>query len=63
MATTEERSLDLNLEQSGRGDKARQVARIAVVGSKGFTRDGSDATITGACTPSSTTPSSEVARR
>jgi CBS domain-containing protein len=49
MATTEERSLDLNLEQSGRGDKARQVARIAVVGTTGFTRDGSDATITADC--------------
>jgi CBS domain-containing membrane protein len=49
MATMEERSLDLDLDRTGRGDKARQVARIAVVGSKGFTRDGSEATITYDC--------------
>jgi CBS domain-containing protein len=44
-----ERSLDIDLEQTGHGDKARQVARVAVVGTKGFTRDGSDATITYDC--------------
>ena len=49
MATTEERSLDLDLERTGRGDKACQVARIAVVGTKGFTRDGANATITVDC--------------
>ena len=49
MTTTEERSLDLDLDRSGRGEKERQVARIAVVGTTGFTRDGSDATITVDC--------------
>jgi CBS domain-containing membrane protein len=46
---TEDRSLDLDLDHTGRGDKARRVARIAVVGTTGFTRDGSDATITVDC--------------
>jgi len=49
MSSTEERSLDLDLDRTGRGDKARQVARIAVVGTTGFTRDGSVPTITGDC--------------
>src|SRR5262245_14578635 len=44
-----ERSLDLDLDETGRGDKARRVARVAVVGTRGFTRDGSDATITADC--------------
>jgi CBS domain-containing membrane protein len=49
MTTTEERSLDVDLDRTGRGDKARQVARIAVVGTTGYTRGGSDATITVDC--------------
>jgi CBS domain-containing protein len=44
-----DRSLDLDVEESGRGDKARRIVRIAVVGTMGFTRDGSDATITFDC--------------
>src|SRR5262245_16075664 len=44
-----ERSLDLDLDETGRGDKARRVARVAVVGTRGFTRDGSEATITSDC--------------
>jgi CBS domain-containing protein len=47
--TEPERSLDLDLEQTGRGEKSRRVARVAVVGTCGFTRDGSDATITLDC--------------
>jgi CBS domain-containing membrane protein len=47
--TTSERSLDLDLEQAGHGEKARRVARVAVVGMRGFTRDGSHATITSDC--------------
>jgi hypothetical protein len=47
--TEPERSLDLDLEQTGRGEEARRVARVAVVGTRGFTRDGSDATITFDC--------------
>lgn len=49
MTTTEERSLDLDLDRTGRGDKARQVGRIAVVGTTGYTRGGNDATITVDC--------------
>jgi CBS domain-containing membrane protein len=44
-----ERSLALDIEQTGRGEKTHRVARIAVVGTRGFTRDGSDATITFDC--------------
>jgi CBS domain-containing protein len=44
-----ERSLALDLEKSGRGEQERTVARVAVVGTRGFTRDGSDATITSDC--------------
>jgi CBS domain-containing membrane protein len=44
-----ERSLALDLEKTGRGEKERTVARVAVVGTRGFTRDGSDATITSDC--------------
>jgi CBS domain-containing membrane protein len=47
--SVQERSLDLDLEDSGRGAKARRVARVAVVGTRGFTRDGSHATITYDC--------------
>lgn len=47
--TESERSLDLDLEETGRGEKARRAARVAVVGTRGFTRDGSDATITFDC--------------
>jgi CBS domain-containing membrane protein len=49
MAITEERSLDLDLDHTGRGEQERQVARIAVVGPTGLTRDGSVATITADC--------------
>ena len=49
MAQSEERSLDLDRDRSGRGENARQVARIAVVGTKGLTRDGSGATLTIDC--------------
>jgi CBS domain-containing membrane protein len=49
MTTVEERSLDLGLDRTSRGDQVLQVARIAVVGTKGFTRDGSGPTITADC--------------
>ena len=49
MTTTAERSLDLDLDHTGRGEQERQVARIAVVGPTGLTRDGSVATITVDC--------------
>jgi CBS domain-containing membrane protein len=49
MTITEERSLDLDLDHAGRGDKAHPVARVAVVGTMGFTRDGADATISLDC--------------
>jgi CBS domain-containing protein len=49
MVVTEERSLDLDLERTGRAEKAHPVARVVVVGTKGFTRDGSNATITVDC--------------
>ena len=44
-----ERSLDLDLEETGRGEKVRRIARVAVVGTRGLTRDGSEATITLDC--------------
>ena len=47
--TDKERSLDLDLDETGRSDRARRVARVAVVGTRGFTRDGRDATITADC--------------
>lgn len=47
--TEPERSLALDLEQTGRGENARRVARVAVVGTRGLTRDGSEATITFDC--------------
>jgi CBS domain-containing protein len=49
VSTTEERSLDLDLDHTGRGEQERRVARIAVVGTTGLTRDGSVATITADC--------------
>jgi CBS domain-containing protein len=52
--TEPERSLALDLEQIGRGDQARTVARVAVVSTMGFTRDGSDATITVDCQSAAT---------
>ena len=45
-----ERSLDLDIETLGRGDKSQRAARIAVVGAQGCTRDGSASTITTDCT-------------
>jgi len=47
--TEPERSLALDLEQTGSGEKARTVARVAVVGTWGLTRDGGHATITTDC--------------
>ena len=41
--------LDLDLETSGRGEKAHRVGRVAVVGTWGVTRDGGHATITTDC--------------
>jgi CBS domain-containing protein len=49
-----ERSLDLDLETVGYGEKAQRVARIAVVGTEGCTRDGSASTITLDCRSAST---------
>jgi CBS domain-containing protein len=45
----QDRSLDLDLETTGRGEKARRVARVAVVGTWGFTRDGANPTLTADC--------------
>jgi CBS domain-containing membrane protein len=47
--TETDQSLALDLDQTGRGETARTVARVAVVGTVGFTRDGSDATVTIDC--------------
>jgi CBS domain-containing protein len=44
-----EKSLDLDTETTGRGEKSQSVVRIAVVGPQGCTRDGSAATITADC--------------
>lgn len=47
--TERDKSLDLDIERVGSGDKASQVARVAVVGTWGLTRDGGHATITSDC--------------
>jgi len=47
--TEPDRSLALDLERTGRGDRERTVARVAVVGTVGLTRDGSEATVTIDC--------------
>lgn len=57
----QDRSLDLDLETTGSGEKARQVVRVAVVGTWGLTRDGSNATITSDCA-SATALEREIAR-
>ena len=44
-----DKSLDVDLETIGYGEKAQQVARIAVVGVEGCTRDGRASTITADC--------------
>lgn len=45
----DERSLDLNVETLGRGEREERVARICVASARGFTRNGSAAVITGNC--------------
>jgi CBS domain-containing membrane protein len=47
--TERDKSLDVDIERVGSGDKASQVARVAVVGTWGLTRDGGHATITIDC--------------
>jgi CBS domain-containing membrane protein len=49
MNDTKDKSLVLDLEASGRGEKAQRVGRVAVVGTWGVTRDGGHATITADC--------------
>jgi len=44
-----ERSLDLDVETIGTGERAQRVGRIAVVSTEGCTRDGSASTITLDC--------------
>jgi CBS domain-containing membrane protein len=51
--TKQDRSLDLDLEGMGRGEKAREAARVIVVGTWGLTRDGGHSTITSDCTTAS----------
>lgn len=46
----EERSLDLDLVEEGRGERARRIARIYVANAFAFTRSGGGATITRDCT-------------
>jgi CBS domain-containing protein len=49
----QERSLDLYLEAIGRKEKVHQTARVIVVGSWGFTRDGGHAMVTADCASAS----------
>jgi CBS domain-containing protein len=46
----EERSLDLDIVEEGRGERARRVARIYVANAFAFTRSGGGATLTRDCT-------------
>ena len=46
---SEERSLDLDLDEAGSGTDARPVARVAVIGTWGVTRDGAGSTVTPDC--------------
>lgn len=47
---SEERNLDLDLVEEGRGERARRIARVCVANAFAFTRSGGGATITRDCT-------------